>query len=154
MICRVCKVPLFACRTWCWLSRITSLALAMMCAGIWAVAKGNREELWNDLGLIPSLGGAGESQCLKEEVVPILSSVQAGLTEGAKGSRWVSTTVMLIGKWNLAPSLGKCPSGVKQEPTEGWAGQGPGKLERLSYSHWKDLGARKGLQSKCTTGEV
>lgn len=96
-----------ACRTWCWLSLITSLALAVMCVGIWAlVAKGNREELWNDLGLIPSLGEAGKSQCLKEEVVPILSSVQAGLTEGVKGSRWVSSTVMLIGKWNLAPSLG------------------------------------------------
>lgn len=63
--------------------------------------------------------GAGESQCLKEEVAPILSSVRAGVTEGVEGSRWVATMVMLIGQWNLARSLGKCPSGGKQEPTEG-----------------------------------
>lgn len=36
------------------------------------------------------------------------------MTEIVKGGRWFSATGMLIGKWDLASSLGKCPSGLKQ----------------------------------------
>ena len=123
---------------------IINLALAVMCVGTSAVTKGNEEELWSDLILILSSGGVMRIRVLKSGWVAKLSSIQAGvMIEVVKGGWWISAMRMHIGKWNFASFMGECPSGLKQESTEGYGAQGRGKLGRWSESQPSGLGGRE-----------